>query len=230
MWPLLRRSKRYDSFGIIFDFDGTLARMSIDFDAMRRAVHGVFERNGVSPNCLKRRFILERIDEVYDRLQEESPARARHIKDEALRVIEEMELAAAARSRLLPGVYSRLWGLREGGTRLAIATRNCEKALKSVIGKATVFFDVILTRENSLAYKPEKHSLDPILKAFSLPNENIAMIGDHPIDVLTARAVGLLPVAVLTGTGQKNALLEAGPAYLFKHVNQAVDALFGHIF
>ncbi len=197
--------------------------MSIDFDAMRRAINALFARHHVPPESLKRRFILERIDEVFDTIHKNDPSLAQKVRKEAFSLIETMELAAAARSHLLPGVYPRLLRLKKRGIRLAIATRNCEKALKSVIGKASIFFDVILTRENSLAYKPEKGALEPILERFSLPSDHVIMIGDHPMDILTARGVSIVPIGVLTGTGTRQELAEAGALRVFKHVNQAID-------
>jgi len=199
--------------------------MSIDFDEMRRTVNALFTRQGISPDALKRCFILERIDEVFKKIHRKNPLLAEQVKSEAFALIEAMEMEAATQSHLLPGVYPRLWTLREREVRLAIATRNCEKALRKVIGKAATFFDVILTRENSLAYKPEKQALVPILKHFSLPPENIFMIGDHPMDILTARGAAIHPIGVLTGTGERQALLEAGALRIFKHVNQAIDVL-----
>ena len=227
MWPPSSGGRRLDTYGIIFDFDGTLARMFIDFDEMRRVVNGIFARHGVPPGSLERRFILERIDEAFERTVVKNPTLARKVREEAFAAIEEMEMMAAARSHLLPGVYRRLWSLWQRGVRMAIVTRNCEQALKRVIGKASLFFEIILTRENSLAYKPERRAIDPVLAAFALPAGNIFMVGDHPIDILTARAARLHPVAVLTGTGRKETLIEAGAAHLFKHVNQALDILFG---
>jgi len=225
MWPPSKKVNPKPKHGIVFDFDGTLARMSIDFDEMRRAINALFARHDIAPETLQRRFILERIDEVFDHIYSQNPTLAHQIKAEAFSLIEEMELAAAAHSHLLPGVYPRLWTLKKRGVRLAIATRNCEKAFRNVIGKAAVFFDVIITRENSLAYKPDKRSLEPILEEFSIPTEDIFMIGDHPMDILTARAASIVPIGVLTGTGEKQALVEAGALRVFKHVNQAIDAL-----
>lgn len=219
-----------EGYGIIFDFDGTLALMSIDFDKMRREIDTLFVRYGISPESLNKSYILERIDEAFDKSRQKNPRLANLIRQEAFSLIEEMEMAAASRSRLMPGVYKRLWQLKKKGFLLAIATRNCEKALRKVMGKAWGFFDVILTRENSIVYKPKKTALDPILKHFPFPNERIFMIGDHPLDVMAAREASITPIAVLTGTGEKDELVMVGASMIFKHVNQAVDSLFGRYF
>jgi len=136
-----------------------------------------------------------------------------------------MEYAASLKSRLIPGIYRRLWALKTQGAALAIATRNCKKALEQVLGKADTFFDIILTRENSHAYKPDKAAISPILETFNLSAEKIFMIGDHPLDIHTARASGLISIGVLTGTGEKHALQAAGANRIYKQVIQALDAI-----
>jgi len=229
MWrPSKRHSRRCD-YGIIFDFDGTLAHLSIDFGAMRQAVNHLFLRYGISPDRLYRRYILERIDEAVERQRRIDPERAHRLHEEAFALLEGMERAAAEKSHLLPGVYRRLWKLHQAGAQLAIATRNCRQALEKVLGTARTFFDIILTRENSPAYKPEKAALRPILDRFRLPPTHLCMIGDHPIDILTAQRLSITPIGVLTGTGTRKALEEAGSGFLFKHVNQALDFLFPHL-
>ena len=221
-------SKRVNArpeYGIIFDFDGTLALMSIDFNKMREAINKLFSRYRIQPETLSRGYILERIDEAFERVSQADPDLARLVRQEALSLIETMELKAASKSQILPGVYPRLWHLKRRGFRLAIATRNGKRALMKVTGKARILFDIILTRENSQTYKPEKTALYPILKRFSLPKERIFMVGDHPMDVKTARCVPITPICVLTGTGKKEELVEAGASLIFKHVNHAIDAL-----
>ena len=213
------------AYGIIFDFDGTLAAMSIDFDAMRSAVNTLLQSYGISPDELSTPFILERIDEACDKIRSAAPQRALRIRAEAFAILEKMEYAASLKSKLLPGVYSRLWALKGQGAVLAIATRNCKKALEQVLGKADAFFDVILTRENSHVYKPDKAAISPILGVFNLSSEKIFMIGDHPLDIHTARASGIIPIGVLTGTGEKHALQDAGAKRIYKQVIQALDAI-----
>ena len=225
MWRRSRRRERRRDYGLIFDFDGTLALMSIDFAKMRRKIDALFSRHGISPERLHHRYVLERIDEAMENLKGTVPDRAQRLHREAFDLLERIELAAAAKSHLLPGVYPRLWRLRREGFRLAIATRNCQKVLDKVLGSAKGFFDIILTRENSLAYKPEQAALRPILQHFALPVSRLCMIGDHPLDILTARRLSITPIAVMTGTGTRKDLLEAGTPFLFKHVNQAIDFL-----
>ncbi len=202
--------------------------MSIEFGKMRQSIDSLFARYGISETSLRGQYVLERIDEAVKKMEEKSPALASQLDLEAYETLEEIEMAAALKSHLLPGVYRRLYHLRKSGIHLAIATRNCRKALEKVLGKAKIFFEVILTRENSHAFKPEGAALYPILNRFCLPNAHVFMIGDHPLDILTAHHAGIRSIAVMTGTGKKGDLIKAGATYIFKHVNQAIDALIIH--
>ncbi len=200
--------------------------MSIDFDRMRREVDTLLAGYGIPPETLTKRYVLERIDEAVKWLGRRDPSRARRFRNEAVALLEDMELKAAAESHLFPGVDRRLRRLKGEGVHLAIATRNCQKALEKIMGGAERYFEVILTRENSMGYKPEPAALLPILERFSLKGDHVFMIGDHPLDVIAARRASIVPIAVLTGTGKREDLARAGAAKIFWHVNRAIDFLF----
>ena len=62
MAPILFDPSAIDT--VIFDFDGTLARLNIGFEQMRRDVASLIDRWGVDPRSLQNRFVLEMIAEV----------------------------------------------------------------------------------------------------------------------------------------------------------------------
>ena len=47
---------------VVFDFDGTLAKLNIDFSRMRQDVLEILSRYGVPPDGLRDLFVLEMID------------------------------------------------------------------------------------------------------------------------------------------------------------------------
>ncbi|MEN6360411.1 MAG: hypothetical protein ABFD59_10180, partial [Smithella sp.] len=49
---------------VIFDFDGTLAKLNIDFNQMRRVVGELVVRYGIDHQTLQNRFVLEIIREA----------------------------------------------------------------------------------------------------------------------------------------------------------------------
>jgi phosphoglycolate phosphatase-like HAD superfamily hydrolase len=49
---------------VVFDFDGTLAKLNIDFNQMRRVIDGLILRYGVDDQPLQNVHVLEKILEV----------------------------------------------------------------------------------------------------------------------------------------------------------------------
>ena len=64
---------------IIFDFDGTLAVLNIDFSSMRERIFDLMRRYGVGEELIEERYLLEIIGEVYRILCRESPLYRREI-------------------------------------------------------------------------------------------------------------------------------------------------------
>ena len=80
---------------IIFDFDGTLAKLNINFDQMRRAITELVSRNGIDHQSLQHRFILEIISEASVILRNHSIKKAQSFAEEAYRIIEGIDVEAA---------------------------------------------------------------------------------------------------------------------------------------
>ena len=55
---------------IVFDFDGTLAHLNIDFSEMRRRVVSLFPAFDLDPNLMEGRYILEGIEAGVQSLKE----------------------------------------------------------------------------------------------------------------------------------------------------------------
>ena len=49
---------------VIFDYDGTLVHLNIDFEVMRRGVERLLESHGLGHNAFKGLHLLEAIDEA----------------------------------------------------------------------------------------------------------------------------------------------------------------------
>ena len=58
---------------VIFDFDGTLVHLNIDFSVMRQGVEMFLGEYGIEPDGLKGLLILEMIDEATKLISEKDP-------------------------------------------------------------------------------------------------------------------------------------------------------------
>src|SRR4030043_1102337 len=110
---------------VIFDCDGTLAVLNIDFGFMREQVFDLIRRFGVKEESIRQKHALEIIDEVSAILFQGSPSAAQNFYESAHNLLHKIEMEAAAAGRLLPRVEQTLADLREKGIKVGIVTRNC---------------------------------------------------------------------------------------------------------
>jgi len=195
---------------VIFDFDGTLAILNIDFDRMRKQVFELMKRFGIEEKWITERYLLEIIDEVCSLLRRKEPSNAEQFYQKACRILYEVELQAAEKSRLIPGVEEMLSSLREGGIKVGIITRNCEDAVRKVFPEIDACCDVFISRNSVKRVKPHPDHLSTTMRALNVLREEAVMVGDHTIDIHAGKRVGLRTIGVLTGRTKKEEFEEAG--------------------
>jgi phosphoglycolate phosphatase len=184
---------------VLFDFDGTLVHITIDFEAMRNAPLAVIARYGETPDGGK--WTLEIVEAVRDRLARKDPALAAQFQREALASIEAIELEAAERAEPLPTVVSTLQWLKAHGIAVGIVTRNCRAAVLNVLERSGLVVDALFSRDDVEHVKPHPgHLLAALTYLHAAPAESI-MVGDHPTDAAAGRAAGMTAIGVTTTRG-----------------------------
>jgi phosphoglycolate phosphatase len=184
---------------VVFDFDGTLAVLNIDFSLMKERVFDVMRGVGVDDGSIRETYLLEIIDEVTQTLRENRPAAAARFYAEAHRILRNVEMEAAEEGRLLPGVTVTLERLRRRGFKVGIVTRNCEDAVKRVFPRIDHFCDVFVSRNSTRKVKPHPDHLTCVMNALGVRGEEAVMVGDHTLDIQAGKTVGMMTVGVLTG-------------------------------
>ncbi len=160
----MTRATSLDTF--IFDLDGTLIELNLDFDEIRRTV-GVRDR-----------YILEAIL----RLDEDE-------RREKLEILKDFEIRAASTAKLMPYAKEVLRLLDDLGLKKGIVTRNCRESVEIVINRFGLDVDFVITREDA---KP-KPSPEPILLALKLARskpDTAVVIGDYKFDLIAGRKAG----------------------------------------
>ncbi len=184
---------------IVFDFDGTLAELVIDFERMRRSIAALGEAFlGERPES-NGQPVLEWLDELVDEVGAFDADLGRQLRTRGLLTITAMELDAAAQGRLFEFTRPVLAGLRARGLATAIVTRNCTAAVRRVFPDVAACCDVFLPREDAPRVKPDPAHLLLALERLGVAPEQALMVGDHPLDVETARRAGTLAGAVASG-------------------------------
>lgn len=195
---------------IVFDFDGTLALLNIDFKEMRRDILDLAGSFGITEAGLAGLFVLEMIAEANRRIVTVRPEDGAIFTSRAMRLVTDRELAGAGNSRLFPGVKEMLSELRHRGLKTAILTRNCLKAVTSIFPDIRDYSDAVVTRDETERVKPHPDHLLAVLRLLEENPSRTAMVGDHPMDVRVGRDVGALTIGVLTGYSSAEDLEGAG--------------------
>lgn len=210
---------------VIFDFDGTLAKLNIDFQIMRNAVMELIMAHEITEDNLHTRFVLERIDEAFEILNGRSKQTAENFLNKANFIIETMETDAAARGALFDFTKPLLQTLRISNISCGIITRNCAKAVTTVFPDISSFCPVLICRDDVNNVKPHPEHISLALSKLGCLAEHTLMIGDHPIDIETGRNAGTKTCGVLTGRCSKNVFLEAGADIILARAANILDII-----
>ncbi len=159
---------------VIFDMDGTLIRPLLDFQAIRAQL-GIAAEDG----------ILEAIARM----------------DEPRRAIAEAdllawELAAAEQSTLMDGAEELLGRIRRAGLKTALLTRNAAGAMRTVLARHGLSFEVAWSREDG-PIKPEPDGVLAACERMNVPPNRAACVGDFRYDIQAANAAGCVSVLLM---------------------------------
>lgn len=197
----------------LFDFDGTLAGLTIDFRHMRALVRAELAALLGPEDQSSDRPELPVMELVHAACAGRAPALQAEIARRAEGAISAYEVECAAKSALFPYVEDLLLTLRERGLKTAIVTRNCRAAVERVFPDHAALCGALISRGDvpPEALKPRPGQLQAALTRLDRPAEAAIMVGDHPMDVIAGKAAGCLTGAVLSGHSPRADLEAAGP-------------------
>lgn len=107
---------------VLFDFDGTLVQLSIDFARMRAVVMALLSRYGVSAAGRASLRTLELVSDVFAELSVSDGTRASAFKQDAEAAVMAVEMEAAERAEVFLDVPRALDQLRARRLKIAIVT------------------------------------------------------------------------------------------------------------
>lgn len=195
---------------VIFDFDGTLAKLNIDFPLMRRAVCDLLGTYAVPMEGFRNLYVLEMINAARKLISETDPAKEDSFAAQAMGVITEIEIEAAKKGELISGTREMLAELKRREIKAGVVTRNCQAAVSTVFPDIFEYCSTIITRESTHNVKPHPEHLLIALQSLGVLPESSSMVGDHPMDIKIGRHAGALTIGVLTGGSTSDELVSAG--------------------
>jgi phosphoglycolate phosphatase len=194
----------------VFDFDGTLAELRLDFREMKRRLSALAEScfaPAPPPPLLP---VLESLEWLEKSIKRSGTGNDNGFRGRAMALICEMESEAARRGSLFPFTRPLLKALMEKGLKTAIITRNCDSAVRIVFPDISDYCCAFFSRDHVLSPKPDPAHLLDALEYIGADFRTAIMIGDHPLDILTGKAAGTMTAGVCSGSGSREDLLDAG--------------------
>lgn len=207
---------------IIFDFDGTLAKLNIDFQQMRETILELILSFDIAQDELHSDFVLEMIDSAEVIINQRSALKAKKFINAANAIIENIEIQAAHEGELFEGTKKLLQSMKTQEISCGIISRNCAQAVKIVFPDVLSYCPVVVCRDDVKKVKPHPEHINTALNKLGCSPENTLMVGDHPLDIKTGQNAGTKTCGVLTGRCKRNDFIEAGADLVLP---QAMDIL-----
>lgn len=163
----------------IFDLDGTLVKLPIDYNKLRGELKKLALSYGILSEFKPLISEIERISKDNEKLAEE-----------CLRILEKYEGEAAEKAEVIPGAEKCLSMLKNRGMKIAIASNNSNSCVGKALKRFNLlkYIDVIIGREG-LKVKPELLSI--AMDKLNVNKENVIMIGDSQSDLKAAESIGI---------------------------------------
>lgn len=205
--------------GIVMDMDGTITKFNLDYmDARRRALKELDRMNLRTPDMTEQVSIYV----ILKKLRENLDANTfDQLRTKFYSILEDMELKAARDVTLYPGALDTLQKLRSRSVRIGIVTNNGRTGTELTLKRYGLesFFDTVVTRDDCEEVKPDAGPVRRVLAELCVPREEAILVGDGIMDIMAAKAAGLLSVAVPTGPFTGKRLLEAEPDFIIGSIN-----------
>ncbi len=204
---------------VVMDMDGTITRFNLDYlGARRRALQELEKMNLRTPEMTEELSIYLTLKQIKGRV---SPETFQKLRSKLFNILEEMEVKAAQEVTLYPGVLETLQTLRGLGLKIGIATNNGHAGTRTIFKRyqLTAYFDAVVTRDDCEEMKPDSGPVRKVLNEMHIRPEEAVLVGDGVMDIIAAKSVGLVSVAVPTGPFSSGRLLKAEPDYFLGSVN-----------
>ncbi len=196
----------YDTF--IFDLDGTLVTLEIDFSALKKELGELLASYGFpKEKILWKKSTIESL-ELFKKEMETLSLDSKTAMDKVRSRIYKYEVEMASRTMPIDGATNILEYLKKKGYKIAIVTRNNRRAAKISIKNACIsqYIDVVVAREDVTNMKPDPEQFETALQALGSLPKNSVVVGDFIFEITAGKKLGCFTIGVLTGNGDKELL------------------------
>lgn len=179
---------------VIFDFDGTLAILPINYDRMRKRLKALFSQFGIETDFHP---LLDSISRARIKLQRKGVTSIDGIEKKAYAIIDEEELEAVKVAKPAPGTKDILHSLKERNIATAIVSRNGRKCINEFISKFNLPEpNLIVSREDSKKLKPHPETIMMAMEQLKLQPQQLLIVGDSPNDIDAGKSLEIVTALV----------------------------------
>lgn len=168
---------------LIFDFDGVITYLPIDYESLRRKLseHFLLKYN------LKNSFypLNSNLKLVKNKLGEEA-------LQEAYKIIEKYEIKSLSRAKLNKEIVNFIKA-HSSHKKIVIFSMNMRRTIENFLIKKKLsgYIDLIVAKDSVSQYKPNPEGLYQILNKLHLNKKEVIFIGDKEIDLKTGKLAGI---------------------------------------
>jgi len=183
---------------ILFDFDGTLVELPVNYSRMRKKLRVLFNKYNVSSEFKPLIPSVERCLSVLKRKGIPNGG-IEKVRKAAYDIMDGEELFAIKSSRLMLGSKEVLNFAKKRGIKIVVFTRNCSRCVNAVFKKYNFPKpDLIASRDKVKMLKPDKEHINYVLKKLRLSNEDCIIIGDSFHDVEAGKKHNIKTIIIKT--------------------------------
>lgn len=170
---------------VIYDLDGTLVRLDVDWNRVADDVLDVYTEAGVTPPTEDLWELMTRASD-FDLAAEVEAAIARHERAGArtstrLPLADELENGTGPSGHAVPSSRVGVCSLNcEAACRIALETHGLDDQVSAVVGRDTIS-----------THKPDPEPLLAVCRQLGVAPEDAVFVGDSPRDAEAARAAGI---------------------------------------
>jgi phosphoglycolate phosphatase-like HAD superfamily hydrolase len=205
--------------GVLFDFDGTLVYLGVDWGAVRKQLAALAKKYKVS---FSEASVSQSIRDGYKSLLKNPKTKkdAQKYLDGSYRILKEAETAGVDKGRLVPGAKEVLKWLVEADIPVAILSNNDSSCVKKAFAKFGLPVPaVIVGRDTVSSPKPSTEGAELALKFMGLEPGECWLVGDSQPDLEVGKSLGcnviyIQPAAVETDNNQPGVLVTDNMAHV----------------
>ena len=209
---------------IIFDLEGTIVENKINFLEMKKEILEILkEKYSIKlPESFLKNRVVEILDFVKGKLKNKDDFSK--LFNDISKIADKYEYIAAKSTRLKENVNDVLYELKRRKIKLALLTNDGKKATEYIIKKLGLdsFFDIIITRDDMKALKPDPIGIEIIIKKLNTEKDKCIIVGDSKIDIEAANKAGIRAIGILGGFSKRDELERSSP---FAIINSLRDLL-----